>query len=427
MKRMQPLVLAICTGLVLCFATSAVASAEEPTKKSAEPTKKKSYKDKLFDDADTYDVTGKQVKKVEVVQLYPLATRIAPSQEGAAAMAKLRNQMVTALQANKYDAANEAAVKLAADPKANIHDQAEAVFVQKKVVTEKDKNNHKDTIPLLEKAIELNGLDNNIHYSLLAELAQRYLINQDYQDALETSEKFLSETKVEKKEIIAVKGNALYRLKRLPEAIVTLEKLHSMDAADVAVTQMLAKAYSENKQSAKAAELAKSIVQTTGNDRVSQINLAITFFEAKQLIEAGDVIDGLRTNKQLNDEHDYKTAMMVYSGMKKREADLASVVQEGLDKGALKASASNYNILAEAYYYSDENDRLDRAIAAWNKAAPLAKDGTVYLNLAIVQCQEERWVACKESAKNAIAKGGINANDAKAQIAEADKRLSKSK
>jgi hypothetical protein len=44
------------------------------------------------------------------------------------------------------------------------------------------------------------------------------------------------------------------------------------------------------------------------------------------------------------------------------------------------------------------------------------------LNLAIVQCQEEMWAACKESAKNAIAKGGIDANDAKRQIAIADKK-----
>ncbi|MEO6172902.1 MAG: tetratricopeptide repeat protein [Arenimonas sp.] len=419
MNRMQPLVSALCAGLVFCSVASTGNATEEPKKKTS------AYMERLSRLSDpSSDEREKTKKEAEEAALYPQATRVPKITTGEPSLIKQRNQMITQLDAKKYDAAYEIALKLDANPKANDHDHAESLFVQKNVVTLKDTNNHKEAIPLLEKILELDSLSNNVHYGLMSELAQRYLLNLDYQDAFETSEKFLSETKTEKKEILLVKGNALYRLKRFPEAIAILEKVRNLDPTNTDVSQMLVKAYSENKQPEKAAALAKTIVQASGNDQVSRTNMAITFFEAKQYAEAGDIIDDLRATQKLATEHDYKTAVMVYQGMKNHEADLASVIQDGLNKGVLPANAQYYNLLAESYYYSD---RTDDAITSWSKAAPLSKDGSVYLNLAIVQCQEERWAACKESAKNAIAKGGINTSDAKNQILIADKKLGSNK
>lgn len=422
MKRIQALVLAISTGLFLCVAPTSTFSAEEKKSTKKEETKKKSYKDRLFDDAESYDPEGKRIEKEEVVQLYPLSTRVAPSQEGAPALTKLRNQMVTAFQKNKEEDARKFAELLRNDPKSNVNDRATAIKVLTLLVTKKDRDNHKDSIPLLEEGMEINGLDNNSHYAQMSELAQRFLLNQDYEDADKWAERFLQETKVEKIEILKVKGNALFRLNRFAESLSPLEKVYAADPTDLQTTQMLAKAYSDNKQPLKAAELTKQIVQATGNDRVSQVNLAITYLDAKQVEEASDVIAQLRANNQLVEERDYLTAMNVYMSMKKREGDTIAVLQAGFDAGVIKPTASRYNNLAEAYYYSDVPNGTAKAIEYWTKAAPLSKDGGIYLNLAIVQCQEEMWAACKENAKNAIAKGGIDVNDAKAQIAKADKR-----
>jgi len=418
MKHMHPLVLAITASLIFCQGIN-IAHADD--------SKKSAFMKRIA--GESYDAEGNKIEQKEQKEeavMFPLATRVPPKQEGSKALTKQRNQMITAYQKNKFDDAKQLAATIKADPAANANDIGTAARVSLVIITTKDRNNHKDAIPELEEAVNSNGLDNNTHYSLMSELAQRYLANQDYQDALETSDKFLAETKTDKKEILAVKGNALYRLKREKDAIGVLEKVHAMDPNDQAVTQMLARAYSDSGQPAKAAELTKLIAQAAGGDRVTRVNLAITYRDAKQFEEAADVIADLRKEQQLVEERDYLTAMNIYSAMKNREADMASVVQEGLDKGVLKETASNYNILGESYYYSGEEDK---AITAWSKGAPLSKDGTTYLNLAIIQCQDQvaRWAACKESAKNAIAKGGINPADAKTQIAKADKELGKSK
>lgn len=420
MKRIGPSIFVVLTGF--CFLASiAVVTAEEK--------KPKTYKERLAAQAESYDAEGEKLEKSEKeeVQKYPLALRIPATQKGAPGVVKLRNQMVTAFQKAKNEEAQIAADKLESDQSANANDRATALQIKLLLLSAKDNNNHAAAIPLLEDMIRLDALSNNVHYGMMHQLAQRYLLDQDYQNALETSNKFTSETKTETKEILSVKGNALYRLKRVQEAILVLEKVYGMDTTDVPITQMLTRAYSETGQLEKAAVLTKNLAQSVGNDSTSKINLAIGYRDAKQYQQAADVIAELRESKQLLEERDYLTAMNIYSAMKNKENDMVAIVQEGLDKGALKPSASNYNILAEAYYYSGRDDGAAKAMQNWAKAAPLSKDGAVYLNLAIVQCQEEMWADCKQSAKNALAKGGINANDAKTQIANADKELGKSK
>lgn len=280
---------------------------------------------------------------------------------------------------------------------------------------------------MIEELLELNALDNNAHYEFMSQLSQRYLIEQDYDDALATAEKFLMETKSETETQILVSGNALYRLKRLPQAIIALEKVRVLNPNNAAALQMLARAYSDSGQNTKAAEINKGLVQSTGNDKPSRLNLAINYRDNKEFDKAADVIADLRTQKQMSEERDYMVALNIYQAMKNREKDIVAIVEEGFANNALKPSANLYNALAEAYYYSDLDNNINKAITNWTKAAPMSKDGAVYLNLAIVQCQESMWAACKESAKNAISKGGINANDAKTQIARADKELGKPK
>lgn len=425
MKYIYSSIFVVATGI--CFmATATVTSAEE--KKSG------SNRDRSARQASSNNTDNKKVEKSEKEEVqkqeskkYPLASRVAPSQKGAPSVVKLRNRMIIAFQKEKNDEAQIAADKLQADEGSNANDRATAIQVKLVLLSKKDNNNHAAAIPLLKDVLRLDALDNDNHYGMMQQLAQRYLVEQDYQNALDTANRFTSETKTETKEILSVKGNALYRLKRLQEAVPVLEKVHGLDSTDVPITQMLTRAYVETGQLEKAATLTKSLSKTSGDDRASKINLAIGYRDAKQYQQAADVIAELRQSKQLVEERDYLTAMNIYSAMKNKEDDMVAVVQEGLDKGALKPTASNYNILAEAYYYGSRSDNIARAMQNWAKAAPLSKDGAVFLNLAIIQCQEEMWAACKESAKNAIAKGGINANDAKTQIAKADKALGKSK
>jgi Flp pilus assembly protein TadD len=416
MKRKLWSTVMVNAAVCLSLATLINVSAAEEKKESA-------YKKRISADAEKYDADDNKVDAVKEAPQYPLATRVEKDQKGAVAVQKLRNEMVTAFQKGKDEEAQAAADKLEASPAANPNDKATAIQVKLLLVSKKNSQNHAAAIPLLEDIIRADALSNNVHYSMMRQLAQRYLIEQDYESALEMASRFMTETKTQPKEILGVKGNALYRLKRPKDAIVELEKVRAIDKNDPAINAMLSRAYSETGQQAKAAEVAKDAAQSAGNDKASRVNLAITYRDAKNFVAASDIVDDLRKSNQLTEERDYLVAMEIYTSMKKREADTVAVMKEGLDKGIVKPTANHYNILAEAYYYSNLDNNIPLAIAAWEKAAPLDTKGTTYLNLAIVQCQEEKWQACKASAQKAIDKGGINAADAKQQIARADKGM----
>jgi tetratricopeptide (TPR) repeat protein len=77
-------------------------------------------------------------------------------------------------------------------------------------------------------------------------------------------------------------------------------------------------------------------------------------------------------------------------------------INEGLDKGILTPNYDIYAFLGTAYYNTDQNAK---ALDAWTKAAPLGKDGEMYLNIAKLQFGDDHHAEAKASARQALAKG----------------------
>jgi tetratricopeptide (TPR) repeat protein len=253
------------------------------------------------------------------------------------------------------------------------------------------------------------------------EQAQRLLIMKDYAGALAQAETFLSQSGSSQATVLALKGNALYRLQRLPEAEAALKAAIAAKPEQASDwTYLLIQIYTEQGKTEEAAQLASTLSGSTSSDRAAQLNLAATYFNGNQLDKAAEVIGRLRQAGQLQEESDYMTALMVYLKMEDREEDIIAVATEGLEKGALKETAQVMNILAEAYYYSDQ---IDPAIDAWKRAAPLARDGSSYLNLAIVLNGEQRFAEAKAAAMSALDKGLGKPGDAWRQIADAEDGL----
>jgi pentatricopeptide repeat protein len=82
----------------------------------------------------------------------------------------------------------------------------------------------------------------------------------------------------------------------------------------------------------------------------------------------------------------------------------ALVLQEGLQSGAVSASESNYTLLADAW--QDAGD-LDRAVAALGEAEKQSKSGDPLVAQAQIYTQRHEWFSAIDTAKKAIAKGGL--------------------
>ena len=82
----------------------------------------------------------------------------------------------------------------------------------------------------------------------------------------------------------------------------------------------------------------------------------------------------------------------------------ALVLQEGLQSGAVPASEANYTLLANAW--QDSGD-LDRAVAALGEAEKQSKTGDPLVAQAQIYTQRHEWFSAIDTAKKAIAKGGL--------------------
>ena len=262
----------------------------------------------------------------------------------------------------------------------------------------------------LKQAIEFNGLSNNEHFESMLLVSQLQLQAEDYAASLTTVDRFLTESGSQAPEHLVVKGNALYRLERYPEAAAVLKQaVQASPQRKPEWMQLLMGVYADMDQPAEAAKIAEELSAKNPNDTSVQMNLASIYMQNEQPEKAAAVLEKLRAGGGLKTERDYRNLYALYLNTQGKEKEAIAVIDEGLQKGALKQDYQTYNAQAQAYWFSEQPAK---AIEAYQKAAPLAPDGETYLNLARALNNEGRAAEAKEAAKQALAKGVKKPEDA---------------
>ena len=364
-------------------------------------------------------------KKEEV--LYPDATRQEPEAKGSPKVQTKLNKLIEAY--NKaldqedeakatagYTTARTLADEIIANGSANAYDKALAAQIASQAALNTDDEAAAEGY--LKQAIDANALGNNQHFQLMLQLAQLQLQKDDYTNGFATLDKYLAESKSKRPADFAFKGQYLYQADRFAECIPPLKQAietstNPEDKVDN-WTQILMVCYQEAGQLAEAVKVAEQLAAKTPNDKRAQMNLASIYLNAEQEAKAAAVLEKLRAAGLMTEEKDYRQLYLTYANMDGKEKDVIAVVNEGLQKGIVKPDYQTYLALAQAYYYSEQ---IPQAIEAWQKAAPLSKDGETYLNLARVLWQEGRIPEAKVAARAALDKGLKKPDDAKKIIA----------
>jgi tetratricopeptide (TPR) repeat protein len=343
---------------------------------------------------------------------YPDATRKEPDLKASAKLGPKLQKMFKAYDEDDSAQVQTLADEIIADDKANAYEKAIAARVIGSMLLNTDDAKAQ---AYLQQAVDLNGLNNNDHYESMLVIAQLQLQQDKYTEALATLDKFLAETKSQNPEHLVLKGNALYRLERYPEAIAVLKPaIESSPEPRADWIQLLMGAYADSNQPAEAAKLAEQVAAKTPNDKRAQMNLAAVYMQGEQYDKAAVIYEKLRASGQLTEDRDYRNLYILYLNAEGKEKEAIAVINEGLEKGVLKPDHQAYVALAQAYFFSDQ---AGPAIDAYKKAAPLAPDGETYLNLAKVLANEGRAAESKQAAQQALDKGVKNPDDAKKLLA----------
>ena len=309
--------------------------------------------------------------------LYPNATRTEPKIKPVASLNKQLAKLYELNDEEKFDDVLVEGQKILDHKKAGPYEKSIANQVMGFAYIDKD--DYPTAIKYLQAALDANGLPNDSHYQMLGQIVQMQMAEERYEDAEKSSAQLLSETRSEKPELLATRGNVLYRLERYDEA----------------------------------AELLKKAIATSPEPQESWsqllMNLAAIYAQADDFEKASQVLERARAANLLTEENDYRQLYAIYLNSEGKEKEAIAVINEGLQKNILKKNAEVYVALGQAYYFTEQPNE---AIDAYKSAVTLATDGEPALNLARMLSNEERHAEAKAAAQEAIRKGVKKPGDA---------------
>ena len=307
-------------------------------------------------------------EKTEESSKFPLATREEPDARPTRNGANQLKKVQESYEKGDYAAAISLAAKVAADADANDYDKSFAyLFAGNAAGAAGDDAAAAD---YFGKAIAANGLDNTNHYTAMFNLAVVQYGLDRYQDALTTVDRYLSETKADTVEAQNLRGGLLIGLERYGEA----------------------------------AELYKQQLAAHPDNKTLLVNAVSAYQQAGNDAAATELLAQARSSGKLTDPNSYRALYVSYINADK-DAEAAKIIAEGLAQGILQQGpqlAKDYMVLGQKAYY---NDDMTVAVDMYQRAAPMASDGTAALNLAKIYFELGRDAEGKAAAQQALDKG----------------------
>lgn len=351
---------------------------------------------------------GGDAKKVDE---YPQATRKEPGLSASSRIGPRLNKVSDAHSEGDLATAQAEAEGILGNERANAYERAITLRLLADLLLDTDPARAMD---YMRQVIELDGLNNNDHYSTMLALAQMQIGDDDYAGAVQTLDRVLAETSTDKPEVHVLRGNALYRMEHYDEAIAALEPPVKANPDRADWSQLLMATYAEAGRTDKATAMAEELAASTPTDKRAQLNLASIYLQADDYPNAIAVYERLRQSGQLTEEREYNNLAALLLNTEGGEGKAIGVLNEGLEKDILKPDHRVYSLLAQAYYFTDQ---YDKAIEYYGKAAPLDDDGGTYLNLAKALANEGRDAESKAAARKALDKGLSNPEEARKLLA----------
>jgi tetratricopeptide (TPR) repeat protein len=334
-------------------------------------------------------------KGQQAAPLYPNATRTSPKPD-------LTDPKDEKALKDGLDAANSGDVAKATQLLQPVVDSSKSKYAQAKAleglaVAHAKNNDLKPAIDMLQRAVALNSLPNDDYFLLQLQLANYYLVGQQYQAAVDTLEKWRTDGRADTAESHGWEGEAYLELKQYPQAIAQLKQAQSMtDKPDPNWNEALLQAYNDSGQKDLAAQVAQKQMAANASDPVA-------FENSVNLLVQG------RSQGLLKDQQEYVMLAKLYmihgqsADDPKPDSDKATaVLQEGMSKGIVPSNSENNELLGDAAFNGGD---YEAASAAYKKALPDAKTGDVYVKAGLAMLEQNDFAGAKTAIQQGIDKG----------------------
>ena len=346
---------------------------------------------------------------------FPNTTRKEPKASVSESGQKKLKAGYDAIDANQPDKAEAALNEVLSAPKSSDYEKAAALVGLANIAWEREQTDQ--AVALNQKAIDLNALDNRAHFNAMYQNAQLSLQEEHYDQCLKYTDMWLNETRSEKPDAYAMKGNALYRMERFPEAAESMKKAIALSPKpNDSWYQLLLASYTDAKDYAQAAKTGEELLAKDPNNKRIILQLASIYLEQDQDQKALDTLEAAYQRGVLTEEKELKQLYQSYNYLK-QPAKAAEVINAGLAKGTLKQNAETLKGLADAYELTAQdlqdndpkrNEYTQKAADAYGQAAAQTPDnGEMDMMRGHLLVELEKWGDAKASLQTAIKKGGL--------------------
>jgi tetratricopeptide (TPR) repeat protein len=269
---------------------------------------------------------------------------------------------------------------------------------------------YKGSIESYKKLLELNSVPNDAYFDSMFNLVNAYMGDEQYQAAADQLKIWREQGKRETPDSYAIEGNIDYRMKKYPEAIAAIKKAQSLtDKPKDSWNSILMASYAESGQGSQASGVIDQELAKDPNNKKLIQNALVVYAQSNETDKALALLDREQSQGLLTDENDYLNAARIYANVA-QNTDTgptnglkgANVLQQGLSKGIVKASADNYKLLGDSFMIAGDNDK---ALDAYNKAAPLATNGDIDYRRAQVMGAAQDFAGAKAAVQKAISRG----------------------
>lgn len=368
------------------------------------------------------DQSGKDKKEA----LYPNATRKEPKLDlSSSSEQKKLNDGLDAVNAGDKDKAMQLLQPIADSSSSKY---AQSLALQGIANIKYNENDVKGAIDALKRSLDIGVLPNDTYFQLEYELAQFYLASEQYQQSIDTVEKWRNEGKKETAESYALEGNAYYRLEKYPQAIAAIKKAQSLtDKPQESWNQILMASYAESGQSDQAAQLAQQQLAANPNDTTALNNAVAVLMQAQKYPQAIELMEKSRAAGGFKDEKNYVNLAKLYlitgqnsEDPKPNATKALGVLEDGISKGVVTSSYDNLKLLGDAAYVAGNESK---AIESYKKAMPMGKDGEAAIRAGQLLLSQQKYGEAKTLIKQGIDKGVQHKGTAYMLLAEAERGL----
>nr|GAT45144.1 predicted protein [Mycena chlorophos] len=335
------------------------------------------------------------------------------------------NQGIADVEAKNYDKAKSELQPLVDSSKSKY---AQAMALQALARIDALNNNMAGGIDKLQKSLAIGVMPNDTYFQLQYELATFYLLNSQYQQAIDTTEAWRKEGKKETPDSYALEGEAYYRLQKYPESIAAIQKAQGMtQTPDPRWNQLLMMDYNDSGQKDKAAAIAKQSMSASPTDPTSFQNALSLDIQSQNYADALKLLEQAKADGKIPlTEADYVTLAKLYmndaqsDNAKDPEADSTKAIaalKDGMAKGVVKPTTENYVLMGDAGMVGQD---YSAAAAAYKQAIPTATDGEPAYKAGVAYLMASDYNSAKPLLQQAISKGYKHKGKAYMALAQAD-------